>query len=139
MHRFRFAVAAFGLVLSLGISVTPALAAGFQETIGSGLKDAAPVELQGATDLNAIIGRLISAVIGFLGVVLFVYLLYGGFLYMTAAGDSKQVQKATDIIRQAIIGLVIIASAYAIANFVIGSLGNATSAGSGASAPKSGT
>lgn len=97
--------------------------------LGSSLGKAAPKALQGATDLNVIIGGLIEGVIGFLGVVLFLYLLYGGYRWMTAGGDSKKVDEARDVMKNAIIGLVIIAAAYAIANFVISSLGNAVGGG----------
>lgn len=127
IQRFRIFALALGLTFSLGVAVTPVMAAdGLGGALSGGLQKAAPKELQGASDLNVIIGNLISTVIGFLGVVLFVYLLYGGFIYMTAGGDTKKVTTATDIIRNAVIGLVIIASAYAIANFVINSLATAT-------------
>lgn len=103
---------------------------GLGGVLSCGLGKAAPKELQGATDLNAIIGGLISAVIGFLGVVLFLYLMYGGFLWMTAGGDMGKVKEATAIIRNAIIGLVIIAASYAIANFVIEQVALVTSGAS---------
>jgi hypothetical protein len=45
--------------------------------------------------------------------------LYAGWLWMTAAGDSKQTQKAKDILITAVVGLVILLSAYAISSFVI--------------------
>ena len=62
-----------------------------------------------------------------LGVVLFLYLLYGGFLWMTAGGDAGQVKTATAVIRNAIIGLVIITLAYSISYFIIQNLGTAVS------------
>ncbi|MEO5927711.1 MAG: pilin [Patescibacteria group bacterium] len=135
--RFRSLAAPLVLVMMVGLTAAPlAASAQLGGVLSNGLNKAAPKELKGATDLNAIIGNLISAVIGFLGVVLFLYLLYGGFLWMTAGGDAGQVKKATDVIRNAIIGLVIIALSYAIATFVITSLGTAVSQGSqGAGGP----
>lgn len=128
--RFRSLAGPLMLVMSLGFTVAP-LAVSAQTGLGgalsSGLDKAAPTELKGATNLNEIIGNLISAVIGFLGVILFLYLLYGGFLWMTAGGDAGQVKTATAYIRNAIIGLVIIAMAYAVSTFVIQSLGKAVS------------
>lgn len=41
---------------------------------------------------------------------------------MTAAGEPDKVKKAKNTITYAVIGLVIIASAYAIANFVINNI-----------------
>lgn len=75
-----------------------------------------------ATPLPVIIGNIINVVLGFLGIVLLFYLLYGGFLWMTSGGDSKGVDSAKAMIRNAIIGLVIIVSSYAISNFVLSQL-----------------
>ncbi len=69
-------------------------------------------------------GSIINVVLGFLGLLLLFYMLYAGFLWMTAGGDEKKVQKATSIIQQAVIGLLIIVMAFAISNFVLGSLIN---------------
>lgn len=106
----------------------PAFAQGFGKTLKDGLQKAAPVELQGVTDPSVIIGNIVSAVIAVLGAALFVYLLWGGFQYMTAAGDSTKVQQAKDTIKNAIIGIVIVALSFAIATFVIERLAKATGA-----------
>ncbi len=71
------------------------------------------------SDLPTIVGRIINIFLGFVGVLLLCYLLYAGFLWMTASGDPKQVDKAKTVIRQAIIGLVIITASFAIARFVL--------------------
>jgi hypothetical protein len=78
--------------------------------------------------LTQIIGQIINIALGFLGVVLLFYLLYAGFLWMTAGGDDKKVGQARAMISQAIIGLIIIVAAFAISTFVLGSLVNATTA-----------
>jgi hypothetical protein len=137
--RLRAAFTPLMLIMTLGLATAPVAtlaqapaggSGGLGGALTGGLQKAAPKELQGATDLNAIIGNLIGAVIGFLGVVLFLYLMYGGFLWMTAGGDTGKVKDATAIIRNAIIGLVIIAASYAIANFVITQIATATSGAS---------
>lgn len=68
------------------------------------------------------IGALISIVLNVLGVVLLLIFLYAGFLWMTAQGDGKQVDKAKMMMRNALIGLVIVLLSRAIATFVIGRL-----------------
>jgi hypothetical protein len=88
-------------------------------------------KVQGASglqsgDLPTIVGNIINVVLGFLGILLLGYLLYAGFLWMTAGGAEDQVKKAKAIIQQSIIGLVIIAAAFAISTFVLGSLLNVT-------------
>lgn len=72
--------------------------------------------------LPQIIGTIINVVLGFMGIVLLFYLIYGGFLWMTSGGDSKGVDAAKKMIQNAIIGLVIIVSSYAISSFVLGQL-----------------
>ncbi|MBD3250869.1 hypothetical protein GF380_00095 [Candidatus Uhrbacteria bacterium] len=78
----------------------------------------------GSQDLPTIIGRIINVVLGFLGILLLVLILYAGFLWMTAGGDSGKVEKAQTMLRNAIIGLIIVVAAFAISNFVLGSIIN---------------
>ena len=72
------------------------------------------------------IARIINVFMGLLGIVAVVIILYGGFLWMTAAGNEDRVEKAKKLIVAGIIGLAIILSAYAIARFVVNSLVSAT-------------
>jgi hypothetical protein len=81
----------------------------------------------GGSDLPTIIGSLINVVLGFLGIVLLFYVLRAGFLWMTAGGDEKQVKTAKDMIRDAVIGLVVIIAGFAISNFVLQQLVTVTS------------
>ncbi len=76
--------------------------------------------------LTEIVGQIINVALGFLGVVLLAYMLYAGFLWMTAGGSEDGVTKAKTMIRNAIIGLIVIVAAFALSNFVLGSLVNAT-------------
>lgn len=85
----------------------------------------------GGGDLIQIIGRLINIFLGLLGVIFLVLMLYAGYMWMTSAGDPEKVKKAQTTIRNAIIGLVIIASAFAIVNFVLNALSGATQPGGG--------
>ena len=78
------------------------------------------------TTLPQFIGNIIRVLLGLLGIIFVVLMVYAGFLWMTARGDSKSVDKAKDIIKQAIIGLIITMLAYAITGFVISAIVNAT-------------
>lgn len=80
---------------------------------------AAAAGVDGSVDLITLIGRIINIVFGFLGVVLLGYIFYAGFLWMTAGGDAKKVEEAKTTIRNAIIGLAIFASSFAIVTFII--------------------
>lgn len=80
----------------------------------------------GTADLPTLIGRIINVVMGFIGVILLFYILYAGFLWMTAGGEEKKTTEAKNMIKNAIIGLVILVAAVAISNFVISQLTTAT-------------
>ncbi|MCK9361366.1 pilin [Patescibacteria group bacterium] len=81
----------------------------------------------GETDLYVIVGRIINVVLGFLGIVLLFYFLYGGFKWMTSGGDEDGVSEAKTMIRNAVIGLVIVMASYALSDFVLRQLVAVTS------------
>lgn len=72
------------------------------------------------TDISTIIGKIVGAGLAFIGIIFFILIIYGGFLWMTARGDEAQVTKAKDLIVSAAIGLIIVLSAYAITYYVGG-------------------
>ena len=118
-------------VLFLSLSVGSANAEGdskILENLGSAGKGMGAASDDGAPtkDLTAIIGSIIRVILTVLGVVLVVYIVYGGVLWMTAGGDPEQVKKAKAMIEQAIIGVAIILAAYAISEFVVSRLVGAT-------------
>lgn len=71
------------------------------------------------------IGSLIEVFLGFLGVIFLILIIYAGLLWMTAGGNEENVKKAQKILLNSVIGLIILLSAYAISQFVIGQLGEA--------------
>ena len=79
----------------------------------------AGAEVTASADLPTIIGRVINVVLGFLGIILLFYVLFAGFKWMTAGGNDKQTGEAKDMIKNAVIGMVIIVAGFAISNFVI--------------------
>ncbi len=81
----------------------------------------------GTKQLTTTIASIINVAMGLLGMVVVILILVGGFLWMTAAGSDEQITKAKGFIFGGVIGLAIILSAYAIAQFVVGSLITATS------------
>jgi len=83
----------------------------------------------GSTDLLSIIGRVINVFLSLCGIILLGLILYAGYLWMTAGGDSSKIEKAKAYIRNAVIGLVIIASAFAIVRFVMNMLGDVAGGG----------
>ena len=72
--------------------------------------------------LPAIIGRIIKYLMGLLGSVALVMFLYGGFLWLTAAGNETKITKGRETLIWAALGLVLIFASYSIVNFIFGSL-----------------
>lgn len=68
------------------------------------------------------VGRLISGLIGIAmllaALAVFIYLIWGGFEWITSGGDKAGVENARNKITAALIGLVIVASAWAIMRLV---------------------
>ena len=67
---------------------------------------------------GTIIGNLISAIGGlffiFAFCLTFLYLLTGGLSWLTSGGDKSKLETARDKITNALVGLVIVAAAYAV-------------------------
>ncbi len=80
----------------------------------------------GTKDIREGIMSVIRALLGFLGIVAIVIMLYGGFVWLTSAGNEEKVSQAKKIISAGIIGLIIIFVSYALATFVITQIMSAT-------------
>lgn len=83
------------------------------------------LDLHLTTPLNS--NNLVEKALGWVGsiagIVAFFYLIYGGFMYLTAAGNAEQSKKGGQTIMNAIIGLIIIALAWALISYVVTLLG----------------
>ena len=71
-------------------------------------------------DLPTVVGIAIRTGLSLVGMIFFILMFYAGYLWMTARGESDQVDKAKKIIIASSIGLVIVVSAYAISVLVTG-------------------
>lgn len=74
------------------------------------------------TSVGDIVGTAVQAFLGFLGIVFVVLMVVGGYKYMLARGNEEKVTESLALIRRAIIGLIIVAGAYAITYFVFTSI-----------------
>ena len=75
-------------------------------------------DAQGASNLTATVAKVIGGALGFLGIIFVILLILAGFKYMLASGDD-QTKEALTQIKNSVVGLIIVISAYAIAEFVI--------------------
>lgn len=63
-----------------------------------------------------------SWALGLLGLIAVIIILYGGFLWMTSAGNEEKISKAKKILTYSIIGLVVILTSMIIVRYIFGSV-----------------
>lgn len=125
MKKFKiFFLTIFFLFL---FSVSGALAQSASDDVLKGLDEAAgkvpayQAQIGDTYDEKLVatkLGDIIGLVLSFIGVLFLILTIYGGINWMTAGGNEQKVQKAKTIIINAIIGLLIVLSAYTITSFI---------------------
>ena len=85
--------------------------------IGTALTDVAE-----DNTLEEDVKTILSTIIGVLGFVCVVVMIIGGVNYMTSSGDAGKVKKAKDTILYGLIGLIVCVLAFALVQFVIGTI-----------------
>ncbi|MFH1997302.1 MAG: MMCAP2_0565 family pilin-like conjugal transfer protein, partial [Patescibacteria group bacterium] len=119
----------FSLFVMLSL-LTPVLAAdadvwgGQEEGIGNAIG-------LGGGDPRVIAAKIIRVFLGFLGIIAVVLTIYAGWMYMTADGDDERINKAKAILKNAVIGLIIILMSFAIVSLILSKLLDATTGGGG--------
>ncbi len=103
----------YGLTL-LAILAAPA----FVSAVDTGLENSAGAAGIEKFDIATKIGDIVSTVLGFVGVLFLILMIYGGLMWMTAGGKEEQLGKAKKTITAAVVGIIIVFSAYAITFFV---------------------
>lgn len=76
----------------------------------------------GTTDIRIVIGNVIKGLLGLAGIAALLMFVYGGILWVTSGGKPEQVKKGKDTLIWAVIGIVVLFSAYALVSAVIGVL-----------------
>ena len=74
------------------------------------------------TDIRAVIGRIIQAILGVTGATALLMFVYGGFLWLISAGETERVKKGKETMKWAVIGLAVIIGAYMIVSTLITAL-----------------
>ena len=79
----------------------------------------------------AVASYIINVILGLLGVIFLVLIIWGGFTWMKARGNEEEVTRAKNIIISATIGLVIILASYGIMMFLYMTILNISGAATG--------
>lgn len=78
----------------------------------------------GTTSVNTVINRVVRAALGIVGAIFLAVFIWGGALWMTAAGDPDKVKKAKSALINSVIGMVVVALSYTILNIFFGFAGS---------------
>lgn len=76
------------------------------------------VDAGNAADPRLIIGRVIRYGLGLMGMIFLGYMIFAGYLFLTAAGNDDQVMRAKKILQNSVLGVIITLSAYSITAFI---------------------
>ncbi|NQU78103.1 Ig-like domain-containing protein [Candidatus Falkowbacteria bacterium] len=114
-------VSCLALVLVLAIFLLPKI--GLAQTYDEGLGQVQEITQFSDQPLTITIAKIIRWVLGFLGLIALILLIYAGFMWMTSAGNPERIEKAKKIMISAVIGMLIIVTAFAITTFLIRSFG----------------
>ena len=82
-------------------------------------KDIAEETYKTDQNLNAVLSNVVGIILSVIGGIFVIFIVYAGYIWMTAHGNEQKSSKAKEIIIQSIIGLIVIIAAYAISYFVI--------------------
>jgi len=123
-HKITVILIALGFMASL---IAPVSAAKKESDIDNALNNLTntAVEAKIITDENSglsssqILGKIISFVLGILGVIFLGIAIFAGIRWMTAAGNEEKAGQAITLITRATIGLAIIIAAFLLTNYVI--------------------
>ncbi len=102
------------IIISFFLVNSTALAGSFYE----GLKQAGTQAQMTLQPLSAYAAGLVKGLLTLIGVVFLGLLIYGGFLYLTAAGNEEKVEQGRNTLTAAVIGLIIIMTGYSITYFI---------------------
>lgn len=101
------------VVLLFGINFSFAADYGLSNVKGKGL-------VEGSA--SQIVGNIIQYILGIVGVILVIVFIYGGVLYMTSGGNEEKVATAKKALTYGVIGIIIIALAFAITRYILSAL-----------------
>jgi len=74
-------------------------------------------------DFDTSTASVIENIMLLVNTLFFIFMIYGGILWLTSSGSEEKITKAKSIVIYCIIGMVVTVSAYAITMFVINRVG----------------
>lgn len=98
----------------------------FDPTAGGTAKPLLTYTKLGAKDPAYIVFSIINVSLIFLGTITLVLVIVSGFMWLLAGGEEEKIKKAKDILKGAVMGLVIVLASYGLAQYIFSALTYAT-------------
>lgn len=114
---FKRIVVAFFILASF---VAPlAVSAGYYGLEESGDKGGYTVNNgQSSFTISGFITTAIKAVLGFIAIILFLFILYSGLRWMTAQGNEEAIAQAKDTLQTTLVGFLVVVAAYGVTTLI---------------------
>lgn len=123
LHKYVSIALALGIVATLA---TPVVSRAAVQVTSFSIESIGTQIGLGESDLKATVINIIRLILGLMTLIAVTMIIYGGFRWLTAAGNEENVEKAKKIISAAVIGLIVILLAWAIVIFVARTTANVT-------------
>lgn len=94
------------------------------DEVGFQIPDASVLDQFGGQSAQQVIGNFMRTATGIMGSIAFAIMVFAGFLWMTAGGNSDKQHKAMSMMVWASLGIIVILSGYTIVRFVFDSFTN---------------
>lgn len=70
-------------------------------------------------DIRIVATKIIQWVLGFLALIFLVLIIFAGFQWMTSGGNEEGIKKAQSLMKNAVIGLIIILAAWSLSYYLL--------------------
>lgn len=110
--------ATLGLVTLAALSPLAQVPASAQISDGLEAASTSETRARSISSSGGVVQRAVNLLLWIVGIVSVIFIIWGGFRYITSAGDSSKVTAAKNTVLYAVVGLVIAIFSYAIAQFV---------------------
>ncbi|NTW22462.1 hypothetical protein HGA34_02860 [Candidatus Falkowbacteria bacterium] len=130
MRKTKFALSFLLILLCFSLAYQ-VQAGGLLDTVKEGgldtIGDDAYNQSGDPTDIRVIVARMINILLGFLGIIFTVLVVYAGYQWMTSGGDSSKIGEAKKRVTAGVIGLIIILASWGVSTYVTGCVWQVTS------------
>ncbi len=76
----------------------------------------------GGYALEVMIANVVKTALSFVGLLFFILTIYAGVMWMTAGGSEEKIGKAKRMLRNAVIGMIVVFASYAITALVLSAI-----------------